>query len=88
HGAGEIIIQSVDSDGTMRGYDIALVNAVSRSVSVPVVALGGAGTLDDLSRVVREGRADAVAAGSMFVYLGPAKAVLINYPARGEVNFE
>ncbi|MBN2881017.1 imidazole glycerol phosphate synthase subunit HisF [Candidatus Woesearchaeota archaeon] len=79
-GAGEIIINSVDNDGVMKGYDLELIKLISKSVSIPVVALGGAGTLDDLKKVVDAG-ASAAAAGSLFIYYGPHKAVLINYPS-------
>jgi cyclase len=83
HGAGEILIQSIDNDGLMSGYDMDLVAEVANAVDVPVVALGGAGTLGDMSRAISEGKANAAAAGSMFVYLGPLNGVLINYPTRG-----
>lgn len=79
-GAGEILINSVDRDGTMSGYDLALLQAVPQSVNVPIVACGGAGSIEDLRRAVREGRVSAVAAGSMFVFHGKHRAVLINYP--------
>jgi len=80
HGAGEIVLQSIDRDGLMSGYDIELVSKVSQAVSVPVVALGGAGSIADMAAVVDRGYASAAAAGSMFVYFGPHKGVLINYP--------
>ena len=80
NGAGEIILQSVDRDGTMNGYDIEHLESVSKSVSIPVVALGGAGNKDDLREAVSEGNASACAAGSMFVYHGKLRGVLINYP--------
>lgn len=79
-GAGEIIINSIDKDGTMQGYDLELIKSVSESVSIPVVALGGAGELDDFNKAVFQSYASAVAAGSMFVFHGPRKAVLVNYP--------
>lgn len=79
-GAGEIIIQSVDRDGAMQGYDLALVRQISEAVDIPVVALGGAGRDEDLARVVREGGASAAAAGAMFVFQGAHRAVLISYP--------
>lgn len=79
-GAGEIIIQSIDRDGCMIGYDIGLVRAVAESVAVPVVALGGAGNVGDFREVLQEGKASAAAAGSAFVYLKRRGAVLINYP--------
>ncbi|PWF22171.1 AglZ/HisF2 family acetamidino modification protein [Corticimicrobacter populi] len=79
-GAGEIFINSVDRDGMMAGYDIALIRNVTQKVNTPVVACGGAGTEEHLREAVREGGASAVAAGSMFVFHGKHRAVLINYP--------
>lgn len=84
-GCGEIIINSVDQDGMMKGYDLELVKSVAESVHIPVVACGGAGSLDDLFKVCDEGKAHAAAAGSLFVYHGTRKAVLINYPGKKEV---
>jgi imidazole glycerol-phosphate synthase subunit HisF len=84
-GAGEIIINSIDLDGTMQGYDIELIKSISEAVNVPVVALGGAGTAEHLKLAVKEGNASAVAAGSMFVFHGPRKAVLINFPTQKEL---
>ena len=85
-GAGEIIIQSVDRDGTYEGYDIELIKLVSRAVTIPVVALGGASNYNNFSAAVKEGFASAVAAGSLFVYHGPRNAVLINYPTAEEIK--
>ena len=65
-GAGEIVVNSIDADGTLEGYDLALMRAVSLAVNVPVVASGGAGTLEHLYQVVAEGKADAVLAASIF----------------------
>lgn len=79
-GAGEIVIQSVDRDGAMQGYDLALVRQVVEAVDIPVVALGGAGRDEDLARAVHESGASAVAAGAMFVFQGAHRAVLISYP--------
>lgn len=79
-GAGELIIQSVDRDGTMNGYDIDLIKEVASSVNVPIVALGGAGAESDLVDAFEQGHASAVAAGSLFVYHGKQRGVLINYP--------
>lgn len=78
-GAGEILLTSVDRDGMMNGYDLDLVKRVAQCVSVPLVACGGAGTIEHLSQAIREG-ASAVCAGSMFVFHGKHRAVLINYP--------
>src|SRR3954447_19257183 len=72
-GAGEIIVQSIQRDGTMQGYDLDLITRVSKAVTIPVVALGGAGELDHLRHAYRETHASALAAGSMFVYHGPRR---------------
>ena len=85
-GAGEIIVQSILRDGTMEGYDLDLITRVSEAVSIPVVALGGAGRLDDLRRAYHETHASGLAAGSMFVFHGPKRGVLINYPDRAEIT--
>ncbi len=84
-GVGEIIVNSVDRDGTQSGYDLKLLQQVSSTVSVPVVACGGASGLDDFVAAVEQGGASAVAAGSLFVFVGPHRAVLINYPDRAEL---
>jgi cyclase len=78
-GCGEIVLTSIDRDGSMGGYDCDLVHEVANAVSVPVIALGGAGTIEHLRQGVVAG-ASAVAAGSMFVYYGPLRGVLVNYP--------
>ncbi len=80
NGAGEIIIQSIEKDGKMEGYDLELVEKISRAVTIPVVALGGAGKLSHLEEAYRKGHASGLAAGSMFVYQGSKRGVLINYP--------
>ena len=67
-GAGEIVVNSIDADGTQDGYDIELTRTISQGVSVPVIASGGAGTLGHLYEVVAEGKADAVLAASIFHY--------------------
>ena len=85
-GAGEILLNSIDRDGTMTGYDIPLIRSVTSKVHIPVIALGGAGMMQDFSQAIHEGGAAAAAAGSMFVYFGRKKAVLINYPNRGEIE--
>ena len=83
-GAGEIFLNDIDRDGTFSGYNTAFIGAVSRAVSVPVIACGGAGSLEDFVQAVEAG-ASAVAAGSMFVFQRPHKAVLISYPAAGDL---
>jgi imidazole glycerol-phosphate synthase subunit HisF len=84
-GAGEIILQNIDRDGERKGYDASLVSAVSKSVNVPVVALGGAGQLSHLAAGLRNG-ASAVASGSAFVFIGRLRAVLITYPSPHDVK--
>lgn len=85
-GAGEIIIQSIENDGVMQGYDISLIRKISEAITIPVVALGGAGTTIDFQKAINEGFASAVAAGSMFVYHGPRNAVLVNYPTHDQLS--
>jgi cyclase len=85
-GAGEIVINSIDHDGMMEGYDIDLIRRISEAVRVPVVALGGAGNYEDLRQAVVKGFASATGAGSLFVYHGPRHAVLINYPERSQLT--
>lgn len=84
-GAGEIILNSIDRDGTMSGYDIALVKDVVNRINVPVVGCGGAGSLDDAAKMLRQTGASAAGAGSMFVFQGKHRAVLITYPDRKEL---
>ena len=82
-GAGELLINCIDRDGMMQGYDVPLIKEVTQSVDVPVVACGGAGCMKHLAEAINAG-ASAVAAGSMFVFHGKHRAVLINYPNTGE----
>lgn len=79
-GVGELFINSVDRDGMMEGYDLPLIRDIARQVNVPVVACGGAGTVEHLLQAVQNAGASGVAAGSMFVFYGKYKAILINYP--------
>lgn len=79
-GAGEIFVNSIDRDGVMGGYDIDLIRQVCAATNTPVIASGGAGSVAHLVEAVEQGGASAVAAGSMFVFHGRHKAVLINYP--------
>jgi cyclase len=80
NGAGELIIQSIDKDGKMSGYDLDLIEKISKAVSIPIVALGGAGSINDLKKAWHQAKANGLAAGSLFVYQGTKKGVLINYP--------
>lgn len=78
-GAGELIFNSIDRDGMQKGYDLPMIEKISKAIDIPVIALGGAATLEDFRKAVDHG-ASAVAAGSMFVFHGKHKAVLITYP--------
>jgi cyclase len=82
-GAGEILLTSIDRDGTRKGYDIGLVRAVAAAVRVPVIACGGAGAYRDLARAIEAGAA-AAAAGTIFVMHGPHRGVLVQYPDERE----
>jgi cyclase len=79
-GAGELFINSVDRDGTYSGYDLPLIRKITDSVSIPVIVCGGASSLTDFKSAVKEAGASAVSAGSLFVFQGVHKAVLISYP--------
>jgi cyclase len=85
-GAGEIIINSIDRDGMMKGYDLDLIAKVREKISLPMTVLGGAGSLFDIQQVIDKHGVIGVAAGSLFVFKGPYKAVLINYPTQQEKN--
>jgi len=78
-GCGELLLYSIDKDGSRQGYDLNMIDTIAKSVSVPVIACGGANNVSDLKAALDAG-ASAVAAGSMFVYFGDRQAVLINYP--------
>lgn len=85
-GAGEILITSIDRDGTMEGYDLDLVRLVSSSVRLPVIAAGGAGSVQDMGDVVAKAGASAAAVGSLAVYQGKNRAVLINFPTPAQLK--
>jgi cyclase len=87
NGAGEIILQSIERDGTMNGYDLKLIRKVSKGIGIPTVALGGAGNLSHLKEAYFNAGANALAAGSLFVYYGPNKGILINYPQKADLSF-
>lgn len=81
-GAGELIVNNIDLDGTMAGYDMELVSAISSAVNVPTVACGGARNVADMADAVKRGGASAAAAGSLFVFHGKHRGVLVNYPGQ------
>ena len=84
-GVGEVLLNSVDRDGMQQGYDLQLIQAAAEAVDVPLIALGGAGSLNDFALAAQAG-ASAVAAGSLFVLHGPHRAVLISYPRYSELQ--
>lgn len=84
-GAGEVVLSSIDREGTFSGYDLGLVRSVAEAIDVPLVALGGAAELGDFRQALDAG-ASAVAAGSMFVLNGKHRAVLITYPRPAEIQ--
>ncbi len=84
-GAGEIFLNNVMADGSQAGYDLKLISLIAHGVNVPLIACGGAGKYADLADAVKAG-ASAVAAGSMFVFQGKHRAVLINYPPYQELE--
>ena len=84
-GAGEIFLQSISLDGTMKGYDLDLISRVAEAVDIPVIACSGAANRADLPGPIQAGAA-AVAAGSLFVFSGIERGVLINFPERSELE--
>ena len=79
-GVGEIVVNSIDNDGVMKGYDLEIVSKIRETVSTPMSVLGGAGSLDDIGKLINKFGIIGAAAGSLFVFKGVYKAVLINYP--------
>ena len=86
-GAGEIIINSIDQDGMMKGFDLTLIDKIAEMISIPMTVLGGAGSISDIKKVINKHGVIGIAAGSLFVFKGFYKAVLINYPSREEKDF-
>jgi cyclase len=85
-GAGEILLTSIDREGTWSGFDLDLVRKIATSVTIPVIAHGGAGSVAHIGQAVQQGCASAVALGSMVVYQSKGMGVLINFPDRGELS--
>ena len=79
-GAGEVVVNVIDNDGTMKGYDLELARQMRDALSIPLTVLGGAGSLAHISELVSACGVVGAAAGSLFVFKGPYRAVLINYP--------
>jgi cyclase len=85
-GAGELLLSSIERDGTQQGYDLDLIKQVSQAISIPVIANGGAGKVEDFALACKEAGAAAAAAGSMFVFTGKHRAVLITFPGREQLE--
>jgi cyclase len=83
-GAGEIVVNSIDNDGQMKGYDFELASSIRQAIRVPLTMLGGAGSLADIGRLIATCGVVGAAAGSLFVFKGPYRAVLINYPGEDQ----
>jgi len=83
-GVGELVINSIDNDGAMQDYDLSLIENIRSKCSMPITALGGAGSLDDVNKLIKKFKIIGAAAGSLFVFKGKYRAVLINYPNREE----
>lgn len=83
-GIGEIVLNSIDKDGIMKGYDLTLVDMVREISNVPMTVIGGAGSLEDIKDLISKYKTIGAAAGSLFVFKGKYKAVLINYPNQNE----
>lgn len=81
-GAGEIVVNSIDNDGVMKGFDFTIIDKIRQAITIPMTVLGGAGSLEDISKVIEKYKIIGVSAGSLFVFKGVYKAVLINYPSK------
>lgn len=84
-GAGEIVLNAVDRDGTMNGYDLDLLAQIRGRFDVPIIACGGASTVDDMKRALEAGGLTALGVGARFIYEGPHRAVLVSYLSAGEI---
>jgi len=85
-GVGEVLLNSIDRDGTMMGYDLGAIKETSAALSIPLIACGGGGSLLDFRAAIHEAGASAVAAGAFFVFVGRRRAVLITYPSQKELE--
>lgn len=85
-GAGEVVLNTIDNDGVMKGYNFSLIDKVKEKISIPMTILGGAGSIDDIAQAIARYGIIGCAAGSLFVFKGKYKAVLINYPNKKDKN--
>jgi imidazole glycerol-phosphate synthase subunit HisF len=86
-GAGEIIVQSILSDGMMNGYNLELIKKIAEALTIPIIALGGAGNISHLKQAFDNSFASGLAASSMFIFQSTERGVLINYPSKNETKF-
>jgi imidazole glycerol-phosphate synthase subunit HisF len=86
-GAGEIVINSIDKDGQMNGYDMEILEKIRNTITIPITILGGAGSFEDMKKASLKHKILGLAAGSMFVFKGKYKAVLISYPSQLEKDY-
>jgi cyclase len=85
-GVGEVVINSIDNDGMMKGYDLKLIDLIRDAINLPLTILGGAGTIQDIKQLIQKHKVIGAAAGSLFVFKGKYRAVLINYPTKEEIK--
>jgi cyclase len=85
-GAGELLVTSIDNDGTWKGYDVEFLKSIAESVSIPVIANGGAGSIEHIATVVHNTKVSAVALGSMVVYQAQGLGVLVNFPDKDKLS--
>ena len=85
-GVGEILLQNIDLDGLMKGFDINLIDLIYKNIDIPLTVLGGAGSLEDVRKLIQKFKLIGVAAGSLFIFKGKHRAVLVNYPDSNQKN--
>ena len=87
YGAGELVINDINNDGKMQGYDLALIDSIKQQISIPMTILGGASSEENILEVIKRYNIIGVSAGSLFVFKGPLKAVLLNYPSKERKSY-
>jgi cyclase len=85
-GAGEILLTAIHQEGTWNGFDINLLKKISNAVNIPLIANGGAASIEDIGKAVKEGQASAVSLGSMVVYQNKGMGVLVNFPNKTDLD--
>ena len=85
-GAGELVLQNIDREGTMTGYDIDTLSDIAENIDIPVIAMGGCGNIGHIETLLKNKTVRSFACGSFFVYKGPLRGVLINYPSSENIK--